>query len=396
MLGSGPLAITVNGSNFNSSSVIQFNGLALPTTLVSASTVTATVPASSLTTAGSVPVNVDNPAPGGGTSSTAFLIENPLPTLTSVAPTFAIAGDTTFTMNVNGTDFVNGDSQVRWNGAALPTIFVSANQLQAMVTAALIGAPGTANVDVETAGPGGGASGTLSFPVLAPSVINIAPTSIPILTAASPAQTITITGANFHAGTVAYADGYALPTTYVNSSTLSCQVGPSVLGALRRGGLAIAVENAHTVPSNAVVCVVGGVGNNAGTITRNPLAPLPGESYGARCENGLPGFPLLLLADLTNPTPVYPWPSPSANFVLSVRDAQPAVPGNWFVLVDGIGVFGAPAPGVAYDASGEFTLPGFVLPNPAFGLTITVQGAYIDPGSPVGFTLHWARYPDQL
>ncbi len=396
VVGSGPLAITVNGANFNSSSVIRFNGLGLATTLVSANAVTATVPGASLSTAGSVLVSVENPAPGGGLGSTNFTVENPTPSIVSVAPTFAVAGDATFTMNVNGSDFINGDSQVRWNGGPLPTSFVSSNQLQATVSAALIGTPGTANVDVETAGPGGGASGALSFPVLAPSIINITPSSIPILTAASPAQTITITGTNFHPGTVAYADGYALPTTYLNSSTLSCQVGPTVLGALRRGGLAIAVENAHTVPSNAVACVVGGLGSNAGTVTRNPLAPLPGESYGARCESGLPGFPLLLLADLTNPTPIYPWPSPAADFVLSVRGSQPAVPGDWFVVIDGIGVFGPPIPGIVYDAAGEFTLPGLTLPNPALGWSITVQGAYINPSSPVGFTLQWPRYPDQL
>jgi len=394
--GSAALPITVTGSNFNASSVIRFDGLGVATTLVSATTVTATVPTAALATAGLVVVGVENPAPGGGFSSSTFTIENPVPTLTSTAPTFAIAGDVAFTLNVNGADFVSGDSQVRWNGAPILTTFVSSTHLQAAVSATLIGLPGAATVDVNTAGPGGGTSGTITFPVLAPTVLTLTPATIPILTATSPAQNITITGANFHPGTQAYADGYALPTTYANSSTLSCAIGPSVLGALRRGGLAIAVENAHTVPSNAIACPVGGLGSNAGTVIRNPLDPLPGEPYAARCEGGLPGAPLLLLADLTNPAPVHPWPSPAADFVLSVRGSQPAVPGDWFVIVDGIGVFGPPGPGVTYDALGEFIVPGLTLPNPALGWTITVQGAYIDPGSPVGFTLQWARYPDQL
>jgi len=396
IVGSGAFLINVNGSNFNSSSVVRFNSNSLATTFVSANSVMATVPNSMASTAGIVSVGVNNPAPGGGFAATSFTVENPVPTLSSLAPTFAIAGDAMFTMNVNGSDFISGDSVVRWNGAALPTAFVAATQLQATVSAALIAAAGSANVDVDTAGPGGGSSTQLPFPILAPAIISIAPASIPILTAASPAQAITITGANFHSGTQAYADGYALPTTYLNSSTLTCDVGPTVLGALRRGGLAIAVENAHTVPSNAVACVVGGLGSNAGTIIRNPLAPNPGEAYVARCENGAPGRPLLLIADLTNPTPIYPWPSPAGDFVLAVRDTQPATPGNWFALLDGIGVFGPANPSAIYDATGAYSLGGLSLPNPAWGLTLTVQGAYTDPAAPLGFFVHWARYPEQL
>lgn len=394
-VGSGSFLITVNGSNYNGSSTIRFDGNVLATNFVNASTVTATVPNALISTAGTVVVGVSNPAPGGGFASTNFTVENPVPSLGSLTPTFAIAGDSAFTMNVNGSDFISGDSVVLWDGSPLPTTFVSATQLQASVSATLIGAPGSANVEVDTSGPGGGTTAPVAFPILAPAIISIAPTSIPILTAASPAQLITITGANFHPGTQAYADRYALPTTFINSSTVTCDVGPSVLGALRRGGLAIAVENSHTVPSNAMACVVGGLGSNAGTITRNPLAPLPGEDYVARCENGVPGRPLLLLADLTNPLPIYPWPSPAGDFVLSVRPTQPATP-DWFVLVDGIGVFGPPAPGAVYDATGSYSLGGFAVPSPPWGLTLTVQGAYTDPTTPLGFTLHWARHPDQL
>jgi len=386
----------VNGSNFNPSSVIQFDGTSLPTTFLNSASVRASVPSSLLATAGVVIVGVQNPTPGGGFASTSFTIENPVPTASTLSPSYAIAGESTFSMNVNGTGFVNGASTVHWNGTPLATSFVSATQLQVTIPALLIATPGTAAVEVTNVGPGGGTTAPVNFPILAPAIASITPASIPIMTLASPIQTITVTGANFHSGTQAYADGIALPTTYINSSTLTCTVAPTVPGALRRGALAIAVENGHTIPSNSVACVVGGLGNNHGTIQRNPLAPLPGEAYAAVAEDGLPGAPLLLLADLTNPTPVYPWPSATGNFVLSVRDTQPVTPGSWFVVADGIGVFGPPTPGIAYDASGTFALHGFTVPNPAWGLTLTVQGAYIDPGSPLGFTLHWARYPDQL
>ena len=70
--GSNALTLTVTGSNFISSSAIDWNGTALTTTYVSATQLTAQVPASDLaggSAATNVPVTVVNPAPGGGTSS---------------------------------------------------------------------------------------------------------------------------------------------------------------------------------------------------------------------------------------------------------------------------------------------------------------------------------------
>lgn len=58
--GSAGFTLTVSGSLFNSSSVIEFNGSALPTTFVNANTVTAAVPASAITSPGTVQVDVAN------------------------------------------------------------------------------------------------------------------------------------------------------------------------------------------------------------------------------------------------------------------------------------------------------------------------------------------------
>lgn len=67
--GSSATTITATGSNFIASSTIQWNGSPLTTTYTNSTTLTAQVPASDLATAGTVPVTVVNPAPGGGTSS---------------------------------------------------------------------------------------------------------------------------------------------------------------------------------------------------------------------------------------------------------------------------------------------------------------------------------------
>ncbi len=67
--GGAAFVLTVNGSGFLSSSVVNWNGAALTTTFVSASQLTAAVPATNIATAGTASVTVTSPAPGGGTSN---------------------------------------------------------------------------------------------------------------------------------------------------------------------------------------------------------------------------------------------------------------------------------------------------------------------------------------
>jgi hypothetical protein len=74
------VALTLYGTNFSASSVVQWNGLAVPTTYNSTSYLTATVPASDVQTLGNISVTVSTPAPGGGvTSSQMFTVYLGLP-----------------------------------------------------------------------------------------------------------------------------------------------------------------------------------------------------------------------------------------------------------------------------------------------------------------------------
>jgi hypothetical protein len=61
--------LTVNGANFNHSSIIRWGGVSLATTYVSATRLTCDIPEERLSSAGVVAVTVFNPAPGGGESS---------------------------------------------------------------------------------------------------------------------------------------------------------------------------------------------------------------------------------------------------------------------------------------------------------------------------------------
>lgn len=70
--GGAQFQLEVDGANFSSSAVINFNGIAEPTTRVSATKLEASIPAAAILNSGAVPVTVTNPGTGGiyGTSPT--------------------------------------------------------------------------------------------------------------------------------------------------------------------------------------------------------------------------------------------------------------------------------------------------------------------------------------
>jgi hypothetical protein len=69
----GPaFTLTVNGAGFVSGATVDFNGIALPTTFVSSSQVTATIPAAAIASAGTAEITVVNPTPAGPRSNVAY------------------------------------------------------------------------------------------------------------------------------------------------------------------------------------------------------------------------------------------------------------------------------------------------------------------------------------
>jgi lysophospholipase L1-like esterase len=94
---------------------------------------------------------------------------NLVPTITTLSPSSKIAGQSAFTLTVNGTNFVSGLSVVRWNGTDRTTTYVSATQLTASIPASDIAWAGIASVNVFNPTPGGGTSGAQTFTVGSPS-----------------------------------------------------------------------------------------------------------------------------------------------------------------------------------------------------------------------------------
>jgi hypothetical protein len=75
--GDSGFTLTVNGSGFDGGSVVRWNGADRPTTLLCPTRLSATIPTSDLSTAGTATVTVFNPAPSGGSSSGLIFFVNP-------------------------------------------------------------------------------------------------------------------------------------------------------------------------------------------------------------------------------------------------------------------------------------------------------------------------------
>lgn len=166
--GDPSFTLTIEGSNFvDGFSTVRWNGVDRTTTFVSSTQLQAAITAADIASAGTASVTVFNSAPGGGESNAlTFTIDpapNPVATLNSLNPASTTAGGPAFTLTVNGTNFVNGVSTVRWNGVDRTTTFVSSTQLQAAITAADIATPGSASFTVFNTAPGGGISNELEF-----------------------------------------------------------------------------------------------------------------------------------------------------------------------------------------------------------------------------------------
>jgi uncharacterized repeat protein (TIGR03803 family) len=122
--GSAAQTLTINGGNFVSSSSVSFNGTARVTIFVSSSQLTITLTAADLATAGTFPVSVTNPAPGGGTSNiVSFIVSSGTSGSVILSPTSVTVpegGAQTFTASVAGSS--NGVTWSVQEGSAGGTI----------------------------------------------------------------------------------------------------------------------------------------------------------------------------------------------------------------------------------------------------------------------------------
>ena len=163
--GYSDFTLTVSSTGgFVAKTVIQWNGKALPTTLLNTTAVTAVVPAALVSKAGAVPVNTLNPPrnsqDNGLSQPLAFAISgapNPVPTITSdISPASAPSCGTScansdVAITILGTNFLptssNGPSEVRWSRDGFITVLavkgITPTQINAVISGVLLSTPTT-------------------------------------------------------------------------------------------------------------------------------------------------------------------------------------------------------------------------------------------------------------
>jgi hypothetical protein len=253
--GGAPFTMTINGTNFVSTSVVRFNGSNRPTTFVSSTQLIASIPASDLTVTGSFPITVFNPTPEGGTSNAqTFTINNPLPSLTSISPSTATAGGAAFTLTATGLDFV-GTSVIQWNGSNRATTYVSSSQLTASVSAADIATGGTARITVVNPSPGGGTSSAQTFTVNnpVPSITSLIPASA---NAGGAAFMLTVRGANFVGTSIVQWNGSSRTTSFLSSTQLTAAISAADIAAAGTASVTVVNPSPGGGTSNAQTFMV--------------------------------------------------------------------------------------------------------------------------------------------
>ncbi len=163
--------------------------------------------------------------------------------LSFVSPSTATVGGQGFTITANGSGFTTG-ALILWNGTALTTTLVSANQLTAPVPASDLATAGTVNVAVQI--PGSAQSATQNVnntttteisnivlftigaqPGTPPAVTSISASTTS--TASTPycstqGFTLTVNGTNFTSDAVGELEWNPQPTTFVSTTQLTAAV----------------------------------------------------------------------------------------------------------------------------------------------------------------------------
>jgi hypothetical protein len=178
------------------------------------------------TTAGTVTVTAVTNGVQGLSNSIAVAFSaspanNPIPTLSAIAPTSIGAGSPGFSLVVTGANFVAG-SIVRWNGSDLATTYGSPISLSATVPAGNVASGGSATITVFNPAPGGGTSGSQPLQITsAPVLSSLAPTTAP---AGGAGFTLVVGGSSFVPGAMVRWNGVDLTTTFSTSAALSASV----------------------------------------------------------------------------------------------------------------------------------------------------------------------------
>ena len=264
MAGSATTQLTVNGTNFQSTSTVQVGGVADVTSYVNSKQLVATVSATQIASGGQLSVIVLNGSLSSGSGAPInFEVDNPAPTISSVSPSAVAAGATSPVISVIGTGFVS-TTVIKVNGNAHATAFVSSTQINVTLSDADVASFGSLSLTAVNATPGGGTSAASSISVNNPAPgnsITVSPSRI-VAGGTSPV-TVTITGTNFVPSSTVQINGISRASTYVSSTSLTFLISAADLATSQ----VLYVKVTNPVP--------GGGSSGLGSVTILQQTPTP-------------------------------------------------------------------------------------------------------------------------
>ena len=376
--GSEDINLAATGEGFVKSSSLFFNSNALTTTFTDNENLSGLLPKDSLKTAGTYPVTVVTPEPQGGTSEAiSFSVKNPAPTISSVNPSPITAGSAQTTLSIIGTNYFN-DSIVSVNSEIRPSSYVSATELQTSLTQNDLAIAGTLGVIVTNPAPGGGSSSTVNVTVTnpLPSVVSVSPSSV---TAGSAAVSLTVTGTGFVSTSKVTFNGVALPSAFVNPTTITATV-PSALTAAA-GSYPVAVVN--LAPGGGVSSTVAfSVVNPAPALTAvNPNTAVAGS---ADVAVTLTGSSFMTTSVVTfNGTAIATTYVDPANLTATVPATLLATAGNYAVVVVNPAPGGGASNGISFSVTNAVPVLLSISPNSVSAgssdVAVTLTGSNFSP-----------------
>ena len=231
----GTTTVTVSGSQFVYGAQIMWNGIAIPTTMVSDSQLVAAIPAPN---PGTFPLLVSNPNPGSANSATVAVVVGPGQVVLTLYPadgtdvrvsqtlnlglTVAGTNHTGVTLQVNGV--AGGNAQVGTASSTsdgtinyvAPAVVPTPNNIVQLTITSVDNSAVSINQNISVMNP---------IPILTsatPMTLNVAP----------PSTAVVLTGQSFINGAQVLVNGSPVTTTFNSGTQLTASVSPTEPGNL--------------------------------------------------------------------------------------------------------------------------------------------------------------------
>ena len=269
----GPaFTLTLTGENFAQNSTVLWVRTPLTTTFVSATQLTATVPAALIASEGVASLTVSNP---GTSNAVNFPINAATPTISSISPTSVVAGGPGFTLTVNGSGYIPASRVTGLSGTT--TNYVSPTQLTVSVPAAAIASVGTNPIQVVNPGQVVSTDAPL-FAVTqpAPVITTLSPSSASM---GGPDFTLTVNGSNFLSSLTVAWNGAPLATKFIGGGQLTALVPAALIAAVGTGRVTVTGNGASSNALTFTIALPGPAPSSAGVL--NAASSLPAIAPGA-------------------------------------------------------------------------------------------------------------------